>query len=394
MPGIFDSKMFNAQVFGQYVDRVPNLNRNQLIKSGAIRERNDLMQMMSDQTGGNYVSVPLKGLISGSAALNYDGQTDATASSTVTYMHDRVCVGRMAAWTEKDFSYDITGGTDFMANIAEQISTYWQEIDQTTLVSILKGVFNMSTGTANQEFVSKHTVDVTADAATAGKIAETTINSAMQKALGDNKGKFSLAIMHSVVSTNLENLKILQYMKYNDAEGLQREVALGTIHGRLVLIDDNMPSKSIYVKCASTDAGALEVVASGATAGQINISAVTPVSTGYTPVAGDYVKSATSYTTYILGEGAIEYTNCGAKVPYETYRDPKTNGGQDTLYSRQRKCFAPYGVSFTKSSMASTSPTTAELENGNNWTLVNSQGESAQYINHKSIPIAQLVSLG
>jgi hypothetical protein len=77
-------------------------------------------------------------------------------------------------------------------------------------------------------------------------------------------------------------------------------------------------------------------------------------------------------------------------------RDAKTNGGQDTLYSRQRKCFAPYGISYTKSSQATLSPTDAELENGANWTLVNDggAGEARKYIEHKAIPIARIISKG
>lgn len=395
MPGIFDNKIFNAEVFGQYVDRLPNLKQNQLIKSGALRPRQDIKQLMVDQTGGNLVSIPFKGLISGQAAQNYDGKTNINSNSTKTFLHKRVVTGRANSWTETDFAADIAGGNDFMANIADQIAEYWQEIDQKTLISTLKGVFNMSTGDKNKEFVSQHTVDVTGDLTNAGKIAATTVNTAMQKALGDNKSKFSLVCMHSVVSTNLENLKLLDYLKYTDATGLQRDLGLGTLHGRLVLIDDDMPSQQVYVKCASSDIGALTIVASGATNGQINLADVTPTLSGYTAKAGDTVKLATVYTSYILGQGAIEFTNAGAKVPYEAYRDPKTNGGQDTLYSRQRKCFAPAGISFTANSMASLSPTDAELENGSNWELVNSQGATdKEYINHRSIPIAQLISLG
>lgn len=394
MPGIFDKKNFNEQVFQGYLERIQNLKQNQLIKSGALRERSDLKQAMSDQVGGNFLSTPLKGLISGSTALNYDGKTNITANSTETYMHDRIVVGRAAAWTENDFSADITGGVDFMANVADQVGEYWQEIDQKTLISVFKGVFNMSDNAKNKEFVNLHTVDVTQDVTNGGKIGATTVNSAMQKALGDNKKSFSLVCMHSVPATNLENLKLLEYMKYTDENGLQKDLGLGTLHGRLVLIDDDMPSQEVYVKCASSDAGALTIVTSGATTGQINLADVTPVLNGYIAKAGDTVKLATVYTTFILGTGAVEFTNCGAKVPSEVDRDPKTNGGQDTLYSRQRKCFAPYGISFTKKTMASLSPTDAELENGGNWTLVNSQGDTPSYINHKSIPIAQLISLG
>ena len=79
---IFDSKNFNGNVFKQYVDRVPNLNRNELIKSRAIKKRQDIAQSMSDQVGGNYVTIPLRGIISGTVPQNYDGSTNITATNT------------------------------------------------------------------------------------------------------------------------------------------------------------------------------------------------------------------------------------------------------------------------------------------------------------------------
>ena len=75
-------------------------------------------------------------------------------------------------------------------------------------------------------------------------------------------------------------------------------------------------------------------------------------------------------------------------------RDPKVNGGEDTLYNRQRKCFAPYGISFTKANMSTLSPTNAELEDGTNWELVNTGGVNKEYIDLKAIPIARIISLG
>ena len=78
-------------------------------------------------------------------------------------------------------------------------------------------------------------------------------------------------------------------------------------------------------------------------------------------------------------------------------RDPKTNGGQDSLYSRQRKGFAPFGISYEKKSQASLSPTDEELKNGANWSLVHSgetQENQRSYINHKAIPIARIISRG
>ena len=56
----------------------------------------------------------------------------------------------MMGWTEADFSYDVTGGVDFMANVRNQINRYWNDRDQDTILAILKGIFSMSaTGTGN-----------------------------------------------------------------------------------------------------------------------------------------------------------------------------------------------------------------------------------------------------
>lgn len=397
MAGKFNAKFFNGEVFQKYIDRIPNPRKTELLKSRAIRSRPELASSMRDEVGGNYISTPLKGLISGSVPMNYDGNTDITPSSTETFMQSRVVVGRANAWAELDFSYDITGGEDFMENVAEQVNDYWNEIDQDTLIAILKGVFSM-TDTQGKKFVMTHTHDVTALLNVDGKTGimdATTMNTAIQRASGDQKGKFTLVLMHSVVATNLENLKLLTYLKYNDADGMQRDIGLATLNGRLVLVDDSMPVEHGYDAATAATAGAVKVVASGATTGQINLADVKKGDFYPANVAADaYVVEATHYISYVLGDGAIEYTDCGAKTPYEMDRNPAVKGGQDLLYSRQRKCWAPYGISFTKASMASASPTDAELAKGANWELVSSAGTTKTYIDPKTIPIARIISLG
>lgn len=350
--GIFDGKNFNAEVFGAYVERTPNLNRNELIKSKAIRPRQDIAQMFKDQTGGNYAVIPMSGRIGG-VPLNYDGATDITSKKLKTYTQGRIVVGRADSWVENDFSYDVTGGTDFLEQVASQLGEYWDTVDQNTLLSTLKGIFSM-TGAKNLEFVNGHTYDISMNSGVDGMFGANTLNSAMQNALGDNKAKFTLAIMHSAVATNLENLKLLEYMKYTDAQNIERSLAIGTLNGRTVLIDDSMPTENV----AKTDD----------------------------------TEAYTKYTTYVLGDGAFEYTDCGVKVPYETNRDPKTNGGQDTLYGRQRKIFSPYGISWTDGSVIS--PTDAQLETGSFWSLANSNESSKDYFPHKAIPIARIISKG
>lgn len=389
---LFDQKNFNGEVFGAYVDQTENLNRNELLKSGAIVEKPQYASLLPDQTGGNYLTIPIKARIGGTAN-NYDGNTNITAESRETYTQSRIVVGRANGWTEKDFSSDITG-EDFLP-AAQEIAEYWDDVDQKTILAILKGIFSM-TGAGNVDFVTKHTYDVS-DNATEYGFKETTLNNAIQKALGDNKAKFSLAIMHSKIATDLENLKLIAYMKYTDAQGIERDLTLGTLNGRTVLVDDNMPTetaKAKYVKAKQTDKDALEVVDTGATKGQVNKADVSTDVTG--AKAGDYVvllPAGDVYTTYVFGAGAIEYTDCGAKVPYEMDRNPEKNGGETTLYSRQRKCWSPVGISFKDGSIIS--PTDEELEKGSNWQLAqNNKSGAEKYFPIKAIPIARIKTRG
>ena len=403
----FDAKSFNPQAFKYAVDRIPRTRLNEMRKSRALAGNPDIREVFSTQGGTGYARIAMRGLLDGDA-VNYDGQTDITATSTKTFEQGVVVTGRAKAWTEKDFSFDITGGIDWMDNVAQQVSEYWQDIDQDTILAVLKGVFAM-TGGQSAEFVAKHTYEV------AGNMEATTMNSATAQACGDRKKKFSLVFMHSVPATNLENLNLLTALKYTDKDGVTRDLTLYSWNGKLVVVDDGMPAvdgyfpaesttpgavqvkASGYFPASSTDEGALQVKASGATAGQINQAEVTPYFGEGTPAADSYVVPGTRYTTYVLGEGAINFEDIGAKVPYEMARDPKTDGGVDTLYTRQRKVFAPFGISYEKTSQATLSPTDAELANGANWCLVHS-GESSEgdrsYIAHKAIPIARILSRG
>ena len=398
----FDAKSFNPRAFKYAVGHIPNLHMSEIKKSKALVSNPDIRAALGSQDGTGYARIAMRGLLDGDA-VNYDGQTDITATSTKTFEQGVVVIGRAKAWKEKDFSYDITGGKDFMQNVAEQVGVYWDEVDQDTILAILDGIFSM-TGTKNLEFVNKHTYDVTEK--NEGKVTATTLNSATNKACGANKKKFSMVFMHSDVATNLENLNLVAHLKYTDKDGIQRELDLYTWNGKLVVVDDDMPTveqEGFYIKVTSTTEGARKVVADSATptGNEIKVTEVTPVAESYeSPAEGDYVvfiEPFTEYTTYVLGNGSISHEDIGAKVPYEMQRDPKTEGGVDFLYTRQRKVFAPFGISYEKKSQASLSPTDAELKKGENWSLVHSGEDVAanrSYINHKAIPIARIKSRG
>lgn len=355
----FDSKSFNPQAFGKYVDRIPNVTKNELAKSGAVGMNQNAHDALANQTGSLYARVPYFGRIDGSTSQNNDGGTDIASTSTTTYEQGFIVASRMDGWTEKSFSKNITAGVDFMDNVAAQIADYKMDVRQAMLLAILKGVFSMSaTGStvaakAAKEFLDKHVYNITANTGDDALVGAATLNKAIQKAGGDNKNIFKLVIMHSEVATNLENMKLLKYMTYTDADGIERELALATWNGRTVLVDDNMPTEDVAKE--------------------------------------GNVEAYTAYTTYVLGEGAIILDDIGDAVPYEMSRDPKTNGGQDTLYVRDRYICGVDGISFEKPASITASASNTDLATGTNWNIIN---DGTKAIPHKAIALCKIVSKG
>ena len=395
----FDSKSFNPAAFGAYVKRIPNVTKSELAKSGAIGSNEQAATALASQTGSLYATIPYFGRISGATSQNNDGNTDIESSNTTTFEQGFITASRMDSWTERSFSKNITAGVDFMDNVAAQIAEYKLEVQQAILLAILEGVFGMkTTGStvaekAAKEFIDKHTFDITGKAESAAFVGASTLNSAIQKACGDNKDIFKLVIMHSTVATNLENMRLLKYLTYTDADGITRDLGIATWNGRTVLIDDGMPSSTGYYAAAEGDEGALKIVAEGASAAnEINLADVKKG--GFYPAdaaADQYVVEGEKYTTYVLGENSIVLDDIGDSVPYEMSRDAKTNGGQDTLYVRDRYICGVDGLSFIKPSSITASASNKDLATGANWNIINDEKNA---IPHKAIAITRIISKG
>lgn len=340
----FDSKSFNPQAFGAYVDRIPNTRKNEIQKSQAVTSDVRLQAALSSQTGSLYARLPYYGVISAKNAQNNDGATNITADTTTTFEQGFIVASRMNAWTEKSFAQNITAGVDFMDNVAAQIADYKAELKEDIILHILNGVFSMpKEKPVNKDFLDNHVYDISGDGD--GMIAANTLNKAITKAGGDNKSIFKLVFMHSVVASNLEDLKLLKYLTYTDADGITRDLTIGSWNGRTVVVTD------------------------------------------LCPVSGDG-----KYTTYVLGQGAIILNDLGDAVPMEMARDAAKNGGVDTLYVRDRFGLGVAGISFEKPSSLTASASNADLENGANWVVIND--ENGEAISHKAIPVCKIVSLG
>ena len=99
----------------------------------------------------------------------------------------------------------------------------------------------------------------------------------------------------------------------------------------------------------------------------------------------------TAYTTYVLGEGSIILDDIGDSVPYEMNRNPEKNGGQDTLYVRDRYICGVDGISFEKPASCTASASNADLKTGANWNIINDESKA---IPHKSIALCKIISKG
>ena len=345
MPGTFLGFPFDEEIFNRDWGDAPDPVKSAMIQSGALVEDAQIASMI--QNDGNFYTIPFYNALSGDPD-NYDGQTDINTAETSGDSQSGVVFGRAKGFTARNFVAELTGA-DPMGNITRNIARYWQKQDQTRLLQILAGVFAVTGASGKpKQWHDNHVVDLGSATATPYKIGITDLNDLATQAMGDNKSLFSLAIMHSSVAKTLENLQVLEFWKQTDANGIQRPLAIASANGYTVIVDDGVPA---------------------------------------VPVGGSGDnKDLIKYTTYLLGGGVIRTAPARVDVPSEVFRDPKTNGGQDTLYTRTRKTFHPNGFSFTPpSSGFSGSPTDAQLAAAANWAIK---------FDPKAIPMAQIITNG
>lgn len=386
--GTFNKKYFNERAFGAYYDTIPQERLNLLIKSGVLQGNNRIREMFASQTGAEYGIIPMIGRLKGKP-VNYDGKTKYDEGKTLpTYKQGVVVIGRKDKFYENDFTYDVTSKKDFMSQVADQLGDYWDSAWEDVLLIITKALFSMKSD-AGKVFASKHTYDISGE--TESSVAETTLNTALQKACGDRRRNFKLAVANSVIVTNLEGKKLVTNLRYNDPNGIERELNVYTWNGKLLIEYDEITEEEgdpIYAKTSD------KTLTEGKTY-------YTKSGTNYTVVAepsveniGNYYEVSgygdSKYVTYVFGKGAFDYEDLGAKVPHEMDRD--ADNDRDYLYERQRKVMAPHGVSYLMKNQATDSPTDEELADGANWDLV--VGSDGNTYNHKEIAIARIISKG
>lgn len=345
MPGTYLNYPFDEELFLQMWNEAPDPVRTALLDSGVMV--NDSVIAPRIQNDGNIYTIPFYNALDGDP-VNYDGQTDITANETSADSQTGVVFGRAKGFTARNFVAELSGA-DPMDHIVRTVARYWSKYRQGVLVKILTAIFGITGGSGYPKaWGGNHVVDLGSTTATPYPIGAADLIDVATKAMGDNKSLFKAVVMHSSVAKTLEKLQVLEYWKQTDANGVQRPTALASVNGYTAIIDDSVP--------------AAPVGGSGAN------------------------KDLIRYTTYLLGEGAVRAAKGRVDKPVETARDPKTNGGQDTLYTRLRETIHPNGLSFVVPGSGWTeSPTDAQLAATANWGIK---------FNPKAIPLAALVTNG
>lgn len=316
-----------------------------LVESGAVQNNATIQGLIAN--GGDFYTIPFYDVLNGTVH-NYDGATDIVPTYTSGKAQNGIVFGRDAAWGEKQFVRDYNSGADPMKQITSQTAKFWQKQRQNVLLKILGGIFSIADdSTEAWDKWQMHTTNLAATGSSvseANKVGAATAAETIQKAVGDNSGIFSMAMMHSSVALALAKLEQLEFRKYTDANGVQRPLRVADWNGMTVIVDDGVPT-----------------------------------------AASSSASGATEYTTYLFGNGAFQHATAPVTAPVETHRDPLKNGGENYLITRIRETYHPNGFSFAKPGDYVASPTDAQLAAAANWKLVGDP---------KSIAIARLITNG
>jgi hypothetical protein len=333
------------QVFNSYVQQLTE-EKSRLIASGAVVRSPQLDQDLAG--GGLTFNAPsFKDLDNDVENISTDvadddftgGTANSSPKKTGTSNEIAVRLSRNQSWSSSDLTSALAGA-DPMNSIADRVSTYWSRRLQAAFVATMNGIFadNDAAPAGSEHVQSDLTNDVSGVAYSAGVTnftAEAFIDAAVT--MGDSMGNLSMVCVHSIVYARMQKNNLIDFIP--DARG---ETMIPTFLGRVVIVDDGVPSPSSGV-----------------------------------------------YHTWLFGSGATLLGMGAPKVPTETERKPGagSGGGQEVLYNRVEWCIHPVGHKYAGTA-ASGGP--SNLATSNN--LANAASWQRVYPERKQIKIARLIS--
>lgn len=253
--------------------------------------------------GGKLINMPFWKDLTGESDLLSDSA--ALVPEKITSSRDLAALHmRGKAWGVNDLATALSGD-DPSGVIGDLVAEFWARDMQRVIISSLGGVFadnlaNNAGDMIQDEGVGNITVDAIID---------------VLGTMGDAEGGITAIAMPSNVYRALKKLKAL-----DDVQRTGDTLALPSIDGRAIIVDDGCPFAGGIATC------------------------------------------------YAFGAGAIGLGFGGAPVPTETDRD--SLAGEDLLINRNHFVLHPRGVKFNSTTVAGETPSNAELALAVNWTRV------------------------
>lgn len=209
-------------------------------------------------------------------------------------------------------------GDDPMRVMAGRFATSWARRLQKQLISTLTGIYLDNVANDSSDMIVDISVNANAEKITAEAILDTA------QTMGDEQEGLTMLFMHSATANVLKKANLIDYIP--DARG---EVNIPTYLGYEVIVDDGLP-----------------------------------VSTG-------------TYTTYLLGAGAVAWGETMPRVPVEVERKPAQGdgGGVEEIWTRREFVMHPVGFASQSAAIAAggdggQSPTNTTLALAATWDRV------------------------
>lgn len=329
------SDIVEPRVFLDYLTQ-DTMEKTAFWQSGVIATSPVLQDKAN--SGGRIVDVPFWGDLSNDDPnISTDNPSDVatplklgsgTQIARILYLNQ--------SWSSTDLASEIAG-SDAMARIAARVQAYWERAYQRLLLSCTKGLLADNIAANSGDMVYDASRKTSGAAATTNGFTRSNFTAAAFT-LGDAFERTGVIAVHSVIYKRMVDNDDIDFVA--DSQGV---LTIPTFLGRRIVIDDGMPA------------------ALNATSGLIE------------------------YTSVLFGAGAFGVGEGSPENPVEVDRAPAQGNGAgiETLHSRKTVLMHPAGYQFTSSSVASVSPTRAELEAAANW---------ARVVERKAVSMAFLVT--
>lgn len=320
------------------------LEKNVLLTSGVAVLDQRVMDIITGANGARTIDLPYINQIADDEP-NVSNDTTGTATPKKLTGSNTKAIGQYKnqAWSDMDLQKYYTGADPLMA-VLDSIADYWNSQYENTMIYTIQGIIADNVANDSSDMVN----DIANGAATTDPTSANLISAEAiidtQLTSGDRMEDYQMIVMHSVVYAKLRENNLIDFMPDSD-----QKPTIPFYQGLRVLYSDKMPKAATGTNADS--------------------------STKYT------------YDSYLLGSGAFAFGDANPQYASEIDRTVLSGngGGQTTLVSRRSFAVHPYGFKWEENSMASDSPTYAELAMATNWD---------RKFERKRIPIACLKTNG